>query len=525
MLAGSAGHVIFILSEEEFMKKGKQIFLFFVSLCIVLAACRGRNSKSSNLQSTAEELSSTTTLSFDEHVEVEYMGWSNNKLDGTDSIFREIEKRFNMKLTYTSVPNNEYQNFSTMRIASGDIPELFKTMVPNDEGLNVYRGLQLDGVLVNITPYMNKFSFSNLEKILQDPSIMLMRENDGFYMVPNYLGPSTTALYVRQDWVDSLGLARPKTTDEFREFLRAIVKADPDRAQTTGLTVAGLGGLENFISLFTGNTGNWVKHEGQWVHKVMQPKFKEAIEFSAGLYKEGLLDPEFVMLNITNIQEKISSGKAATLFLNGTAAWFNPMQNAMTAYKQGARLSAIVPWPEGPGGPIKPAGTPFFGAVHINTGATEAQILRILSFLDWQFTDECLDLYYYGIEGEHYTMVDGKKVVNDKAKQAITFGRDLYLFYDIINNFSQYNYLTIEPLIKNLEWTRQAAVTQEVIGLSTEVTIEIAPRLNEVYTRWIVDFITGARNIDAQWDTFIAEFKAAGYDKYQQEVVKYMEDK
>jgi putative aldouronate transport system substrate-binding protein len=504
------------------MKIGKWAFLSLASLIVCFfAACERGTNPSSNPQQTL----SATTLSFDDPVEIEYMGWSNNKLDGSDSVFKAIEKKFNMKLIYTSVPNNEYQNFSTMRIASGDIPELFKTMVPNDEGLNVYRGLQLDGVLANITPYMSRFSFPNLEKMLQDPSVMLMKESDGFYMVPNYLGPSTTALYVRQDWIDNLGLKQPATTDEFKEFLRAIVSADPDGAQTTGLTVSGIGGLEGLFSLFTGNTGNWVKNEGQWMHKVIQPGFKEAVKYSADLYHEGLLDPEFVMLNITNIQEKISSGKAAALFINGTAAWFNPMQNAMTAYKPGARLSVLVPWPEGPGGPMKPGGTPFFGAVHINAGASEAQILRILSFLDWQFTDDCLDLYYYGIEGEHYTVVDGKKIVNEQAKQAITFGRDLYLFYDIINNVSQYNYLTIEPLRKNLEWTRQAAVPEQVIGLSTDTTIELAPRLNEVYRRWIVDFVTGARNIDTQWDVFITEFRSAGYDLYRQEVVNYMMDK
>ena len=231
------------------------------------------------------------------------------------------------------------------------------------------------------------------------------------------------------------------------------------------------------------------------------------------------------MLNITTIQEKLSSGKAAALFINGTAAWFNPMQDALSAYKPGAKISVLVPWPQGPAGAMKPGGTPFYGAVHLKAAATEAQKTRALAFLDWQLTDECLDLYYYGIEGAQHRVVNGQRVIDEDKKQAITFGRDLYLFYDIIYNESQYKYLTIESLVRNLEWTKQAFVPQAVIGLSTERTIELAPRISDVYRRWVVDFITGARNIDTTWDTFVNDMRTAGMDTYQREVANYMRDK
>jgi ABC-type glycerol-3-phosphate transport system substrate-binding protein len=509
------------------MKMRRKAFLvLLILLTPFLAFSGGGRDTSSSSGSSAGPAGPGGPISFNEYVQLEYMGWSNNKLDGTDSVFKALEKKFNMKLIYSSVPNNEYQNFSTMRIASGDIPVMFKTMVPNDEGLTVYRGLQEDGVMVNISSYMSRHPLPNLEKAFEDASVKLMRERDGYYMVPNYLGPSTTGLYVRQDWIDRLRLPQPRNMEEFREFLRAIVRADPDGARTTGLTVAGLGALDgNIFPLFVGGDGNWIKYNGQWVHKIMHPAFRDGVRYCAELYSENLLDPEFAMLNINTIQEKISSGKAAALFINGTAAWFNPMQNALSAYKPGAELSVMVPWPAGPAGAMKPGGTPFFGAVHLYSRASEAQKLRALAFLDWQMTDECLDLYYYGIEGEHYRVVNGRRVVDEAAKQAITFGRDLYLFYDIIFNVSQYNYLTIESLVRNLNWTKQAFVPQAVIGLSTERTITLAPGLADVYRRWVIDYITGARNINTTWDTFVNEMRSAGMEEYQREVTNYMRDK
>ena len=505
------------------MKIAKKVLVFFLALAPFLMTSGGGRDVSSS-RSTGPT-GPSGAISFDQHVEIEYLGWSNNKLDGTDSVFKALEQKFNMKLTYTSVPNNEYQNFSVMRIASGDIPVLFKTMVPNDDALAIYRGLQEDGVLVNVSSYMARHPLPNLEKIFEDASVKLMRERDGFYMVPNYLGPSTTGLYVRQDWIDGLRLQLPRNMNEFKDFLRAIVRADPDGNRTTGLTVSGLGGVENLTPLFVGADGTWISYNGQWIHKAMHPNFRDAVRYYAELYSENLLDPEFAMLNINTIQEKISSGKAAALFLNGTAAWFNPMQNALSAYRPGSQLSVMVPWPQGPAGALKPGGTPFFGAVHINAGASEAQKLRALAFLDWQMTDECLDLYYYGIEGEHYRVVNGQRVINETAKQAITFGRDLYLFYDIIYNVSQYNYLTIEPLIRNLEWTKQAFVPTAVIGLSNDTTIRLSPRLSDVYRIWVTDFITGARNIDTGWNAFISEMRSAGMDEFQREVAAYMRDK
>lgn len=368
-----------------------------------------------------------------------------------------------------------------MRIASGDIPELFKTEVPNDAGMGIYRQLYLDKVIINLSDYVDKYNFTNLKKIFDYPSVNLLKEKDGYYLIPNVLGPSLQAMYYRQDWVTKLGLTMPKTYDDLKVFLKAIVTADPDGQKTTGLTSNGIPGLEHIFSAFTGKSGNWVKYNNEWVHKIMIPAFKDGVKYCADLYKEKLLDPEFAIITTATMQEKLSSGKAAALILNGTAAWWNPMATALKAYKPTATLSVFEQWPTGPAGTKKMGGTPYFGAVHIYKGATEAQRVRILAFLDWTFTQECLDLFFYGVEGAQYKVVDGKKVIDPVAKTAITFGRDLYLFYDILYNESQWKYITIEPLIKNRAYVTTNGVADEVVGLSTDDTRDTAPRLNDLY--------------------------------------------
>jgi putative aldouronate transport system substrate-binding protein len=243
------------------------------------------------------------------------------------------------------------------------------------------------------------------------------------------------------------------------------------------------------------------------------------------LYKEGLLDPEFAMMSNTTIQEKMSSGRTATLILNGTAPWWKGMETPLLAYKPDAKMGALSAWPAGPAGEVRMGGSNFFGTVLISSKATEEEIVRALAFMDWTLTEECYDLFYWGIEGKQYNVVNGVRVLDDAAKQAITFGRDLYLFYDLINNVSQYKALTIQPLIDNKNWLANHVVFDEVVGLSNDVTVEIGSAIDDVYNTWMVDFITGAKDIDTQWNDYLAEMESAGLSRYLAEVDTYMAKK
>jgi len=461
-------------------------------------------------------------LDFSKHVSIEYMGWSNNGLDGTDPVFAKIEELFNMDLTYTSVPNGEYQNFSSARLASGDIPTMFKVMVPNTAGLNLYRQFQDDGMIINYSEYIEKYQFENLKAVLEGEWAQQLKEEDGFYQFPNKVGPGMHAIFVRQDWVDKLGLAWPKDYTEFKTFLKAMVDADLDGNGTTGLTAVGVAGLEYIVSAFTGKSGGYVNVDGKWLHKSQAPGFVDGIKYLNDLYKDGLLDAEFAMMSNTTIQEKMSSGRTATLLLNGTTPWWKGMETPLLAYKPDAKMGALGYWPAGPAGEVRNGGGNFFGTVLISSQASEEEIVRALAFMDWTLTDECYDLFYWGIEGKQYNVVDGVRVLDDEAKQAITFGRDLYLFYDLINNVSQYKALTIQPLIDNKNWLAEHVVFDEVVGLSTEVTLEVGSAIDDVYNTSMVDFITGTKDIDTQWDEYLADMESAGLSRYLAEVETYM---
>ena len=153
----------------------------------------------------------------------------------------------------------------------------------------------------------------------------------------------------------------------------------------------------------------------------------------------------------------------------------------MTAYKDSGTITTVVPWPQGFAGNIKSGGSPIWGAVHISADAD--------------------------------------------AKQELTFGRDLYLFYDVVNNISQYNYLTVEPLVKNRDRSYEVGIPGQMIGLSSENSVELAARFGGVHTRWMVDFVTGTRDVDTDREAYTAEPESAGIADYIREVMEYMDAK
>lgn len=226
-------------------------------------------------------------------------------MDGSDPIFQKIEELFNMDLTYTSVPNGEYQNFSSARLASGDIPTMFKFMVPDTGGLNLYRQFKDDGMIVNISEYIEKYQLNNLKMLLEEDWAQSLKEDDGFYQVPNKIGPSMQAIYVRQDWADELGLEAPKTYEEYKEYLRAMVDADLDGNSTTGLTIVGVDAMDYIISAFTGKSGTYVNVDGEWVHKSQAPGFTDGLKYFRDLYSEGIAGPR-----IRDDEQYHDSGKA-----------------------------------------------------------------------------------------------------------------------------------------------------------------------------------------------------------------------
>ena len=114
---------------------------------------------------------------------------------------------------------------------------------------------------------------------------------------------------VRADWLEKLGLDVPETLDEFYEVLKAFKERDPDGNgidDTYGLSTAGLYDIQGFMGAFGVKARYVIDEEGKRTIPYASDAAIPAYEWLNRLYREGILDPNFV----TN-----STGDFRNLFL------------------------------------------------------------------------------------------------------------------------------------------------------------------------------------------------------------------
>lgn len=130
-------------------------------------------------------------------------------------------------------------------------------------------------------------------------------------------------LWVRQDWLDKLGLEAPKTLEDLVTVAKAFIEQDPDgngEDDTIGLTMhkdiisseAG-DNLANSIAAVFGSFGRtwYLGDDGKVVYGSVTSETRDALEYLAGLYADGIIDKQFA---VREESEVVISGKCGLMF-------------------------------------------------------------------------------------------------------------------------------------------------------------------------------------------------------------------
>ena len=129
----------------------------------------------------------------------------------------------------------------------------------------------------------------------------------GFPYIEEMYGLATSPgpIYIYKPWLDKLGLAMPKTLDEYRNFLTMVNKTDLNengKNDEIPLTfqVGGYDGYEGYhqiISCFgvNDNFTHLSVKDGKVINTTTLPEFKLGIDYVNKMYKDGLIDEESFM--------------------------------------------------------------------------------------------------------------------------------------------------------------------------------------------------------------------------------------
>ena len=322
--------------------KQKQIIALVSATALVATALAGCGKTSEeNTQKTAvgeAEGTAKEDLPFSKYAETVtvHLGGSMNpnaKIpDGMsyedNSYTRFLKDDLNIKVVYDWVASSsDYDEKMNLCIGSGTIPEMMNVNATQ------YRALLKYDMIQPLDQYFEDYASDKLKGFVKSGGEELKKciTNDKGEMMaipaPSMMVGEMNEMWIRQDWLDKLGLEAPRTWDEMVKVAEAFVTQDPDgNGEDDTIGILGPGnsnhindigdnqfGLDPLFCSFQSYPQYWLQDEdGTVKYGSIQPETRTALEKIQKLYTDKLIDPE--MLVRSNCQETLLSGKVGIFF-------------------------------------------------------------------------------------------------------------------------------------------------------------------------------------------------------------------
>ena len=245
-----------------------------------------------------------------------------------NSYTRLLKEDFNIEVVYDWVASSsDFDEKMNLCIGSGAIPDLMNVNAAQ------YRALLKYDMIQPLDQYFEDYASDALKGYVESGGEELKKciSNDKGEMMaipaPNITAGGINEMWIRQDWLDNLGLEVPRTWDEMAAVAEAFVTQDPDgngEADTIGILGPGnsdhmnaIGGnqfgLDPLFSSFQSYPQYWLQDEdGTVKYGSIQPETRVALEKIQKLYTDKLIDPEMLVRN--DCQEAVLSGKVGIFF-------------------------------------------------------------------------------------------------------------------------------------------------------------------------------------------------------------------
>jgi putative aldouronate transport system substrate-binding protein len=285
----------------------------------------------------------------------------------------------------------------------------------------------------------------------------------------------------------------------------------------------------------------WDHDAEKYLYGAIHPEFKDALQYLNRLYKEDLLDPDFVASTSQRFEEKITSGKNFAFFENFLPDW----QSKLEANVPGAVYDFQRYLTNDKG---QRRGWNFAASGPIARGyAVNAELDDygfILETIDWMYTEEGYMVNSWGREGDTYEMINGEPWFSDRILSLPMSEQTEYMF----NTFGTAN-RSICPLDDARNWyafgvaiedkgkpidtpfkqiqrrfandpgggTTYARPSVEPPLTEEEMdrVKEIRPRVDTIMEPGAINFITGKRPL-SEFSDFVEELKKAGAEELEQ---------
>lgn len=329
-----------------------------------------------------------------------------------------------LDIDWTRTVDRDYTANELVVLQSGEIPDI--ATITKGTAVNEYGE---DGTLLNLSDYMDYMVYypeymkgtNGGEDFAKNEDGSMYYFMDGFYNPDNIQGAqSFTSFAYRFDLLKEMGLTPATTLEEFTKLCEELQAKIDDGSVDLDYVIINNTKDYALYRGFVGTFHTWdcLYYNGEeWVFGPFEDNFRECLKYLNGLYAAGYVDPEFATADFNQGVVKATTNVGAicpTLWSGAAATWNDARTDDNPNMEWGL---AFLPEDEKYGTPWKwgsrQGGKSLNQRMGIYVSAETEHPEYVVAMLDYQYSDEMVELMNWGVEGETYTEADGVKTYVD----------------------------------------------------------------------------------------------------------------
>lgn len=447
----------------------------------------------------------------------------------TQWIQKEFGEKNNVNVEFVAIPRSQEVQQLNVLLSAGEAPDIIFTY---DYSLlyNYYK----QGGLCDLTQYMG--DANQLSAFMGEEQLQKGQFDGKQILIPGKtLMVGTFAQVIRQDWLDTLGLPVPTTTEEFYNTLKAFKEKDPggmgDKTIPYGLSLHHMKTQNTLINSFV-DYDSMTEVEKNCMPELMRPGIKDGFRFMNKLYHEGLISKDFALdKDRKQVEADFSNGYVGFMSDDvgrplSTGGIYDTLKKTIPE----AELSAADTFSDSRGRHTKQcgAGVSLLIAVPQTSKCPEIAV----KYLDWMASEDVIITLQNGFEGISYTYnEDGIpiEIISDEA-QKTHWGSSLALDLAVIVNGKYMEDPEKRTELAVLTYGDKAELAKQCIENSltdawtqklmtpTDALMKYNSVVNEKAEQIYVKSITAPpEQFDAVYDSLYNEYMQAGQQKIYEE--------
>lgn len=237
------------------------------------------------------------------------------------------ELGIDIRLLWQSPGDQFNTKIRLMLTANEDLPDVLMT-----EDMSLLDELIQSGKYKDITADFEAYASDKMKQIYNSSPLnwSQVTYGDKKMAIPNFAnaGNDNAVMWVRQDWLDELGMTAPTTFEELEALMQAFLDKKPggsDNIIPLGASLGAGGSSPNPFANWLGETTwvfgaygtipyQWLEQDGQLVHGSTLPAMKDGLIKLKDWYEKGYLSKEAGLHDENKLAELISQGRIGIVF-------------------------------------------------------------------------------------------------------------------------------------------------------------------------------------------------------------------